>query len=125
MISKWDYVGYYFGLTTLSILLLGLIFLGINNLKYIWNRKLDEHFKELLKWDKRSFFYVFGFIGIGLIKLINLIIPSNWTLNILNVIYCVISSVFLLLGTLGIYLLVTDFYFSPTIIITEIIRDFN
>ncbi|MBL4954373.1 hypothetical protein RCG24_15420 [Neobacillus sp. OS1-32] len=42
--------------------------LGIKTLKSIWDKHLVEYFNELLEWNKRSFFFLYGLFGIGYIK---------------------------------------------------------
>jgi hypothetical protein len=125
MLSKWDYIGYYFGLMILTFMLVGLVILGVNTLKSIWNRRLIEHFKELLEWNKRSFFFLYGLLGMGIYKMMKIIFPVNWTIKIISVIYCLFSLTLILSGLIVIYVLITDFYFFPTREITEIYKEFK
>ncbi|MDR7073076.1 hypothetical protein [Fictibacillus barbaricus] len=125
MLSVWNYIGYYFGLLILTIMLMVFIYLGIHTLKKIWNNKLFEFFYDLLKEDKRSFFFVYGLVGIGIYKILNIFLPHSWSKKTLTVIYCFFLIMLLLIGVLGLYLLVTDFYFSPMTVIHEINKEFK
>ena len=125
MISKWDYTGYYFGLMILTSMLVGLVLLGVKTLKSIWNKKLIEYFKDLLEWNKRSFFFLYGLFGMSIYKMMKTVIPVNGTIKIINVFYIIFAIILIFLGVSGLYILVIEFYFSPTEEITEIYQEFK
>ncbi|MBA9026447.1 hypothetical protein [Peribacillus huizhouensis] len=125
MISKWDYIGYYFGAMVLTIMLVGFVLLGAKTLKAIWNKKLIEYFKDLLEWNKSIFFFLYGLFGSGIYKIMKTVIPENWSIRIISSVYSIFSLFLIFLGGMGLYILVTDFYFYPTKVITEIYKEYK
>jgi hypothetical protein len=124
MITTGHYIGYYVGMLTGTFMMIGLIYFGLSTIKKIWNKKLNKYIEDLLTWNKQSIFCVFGFLGKYSIKFLSLFIPMKWAITILIIIYLGVSLVFLFLGTAGVFVLVTEFYFFPTDRIQEILTEF-
>ncbi|MDF2606285.1 MAG: hypothetical protein K0S34_475 [Bacillales bacterium] len=124
MITTGQYIGYYVGMFSGTFMMIGLIYFGLSTIKNIWNKKLNKHIEDLLTWNKQSIFFVFGFLGKYFIKFLSLFIPIKWAMTILSAIYLGVSLIFLFFGTVGLYMLVTEFYFFPTERIQEILTEF-